>query len=72
MELQNIAKLLIVSGLVLFVVGVLLYLLTRLGFQGFWGDIFIKKGNCTFFFPVVTCIVLSVLLTIIVNLFLRR
>ncbi len=72
MEWQNIAKLLIVSGLVLFVLGLLLYLLARLGFQGFWGDIVIKKGNFTFFFPVVTCIVLSVLLTIIVNLFLRR
>ena len=72
MEWQNIAKLLIVSGLVLLLLGLVIYILSRLGFHGFWGDIVIKKGNFTFFFPIVTCIVLSLLLTIIVNLFLRR
>ena len=36
------------------------------------GDIIIRKGNFTFYFPVVTCIVLSVLLTLIFSLFFRR
>ncbi|WP_210622012.1 DUF2905 domain-containing protein, partial [Staphylococcus aureus] len=33
------------------------------------GDIFVKKGNVTFFFPVVTCIIISVVLSILINLF---
>ncbi|TAI13981.1 DUF2905 domain-containing protein, partial [Bacillus velezensis] len=33
------------------------------------GDIFVKKGNVTFFFPVVTCIIISVVLSILLNLF---
>jgi len=36
------------------------------------GDIFIQRGNFSFYFPVVTGIVLSLLLTVLLNLFLRR
>ena len=35
------------------------------------GDIFLQRGNFSFYFPVVTCIVLSILLTIILNLIRR-
>lgn len=35
------------------------------------GDIFIQKGNINFYFPLVTCIILSILLTVILN-FIRR
>jgi len=35
------------------------------------GDIFIQKGNFSFGFPIVTCIVISILLTIILNFFRR-
>jgi hypothetical protein len=35
------------------------------------GDIFIQKGNFSFYFPVVTSILLSIVLTIILNLFRR-
>ena len=36
------------------------------------GDIFIQRGNTTIFIPIVTSIVLSLALTIILNLFIRR
>jgi uncharacterized protein HemY len=36
------------------------------------GDILIQKGNFTFYFPVVTMIILSLLLTVIINLIFRR
>lgn len=36
------------------------------------GDIIIKKGNITFYFPIITGIILSILLTIIFNLFFKR
>lgn len=35
------------------------------------GDIYIQRGNFSFYFPVVTSIVLSILLTVILNLFRR-
>ena len=33
------------------------------------GDIFVKKGNVTFFFPVVTCIVISIILSVVFSFF---
>jgi hypothetical protein len=36
------------------------------------GDIFIRKGNFTFYFPIVTCIIISILLTILFNIFFKR
>ena len=33
------------------------------------GDIFIQKGHFSFYFPVVTCILLSLILTFVLNLF---
>lgn len=53
--------------------GALIYLIQR--YQVKWhlpGDIVWQKGNSTFFFPVVTCIVISILLTVMLNLFWRR
>ncbi len=35
------------------------------------GDIFIQKENFSFYFPLVTCIILSILLTVILNLIRR-
>lgn len=58
-------------GIVLIVIGVLFTLGSRLGIGRLPGDIFIKKGNMTFYFPVVTSIVISIVLTLILNL-LRR
>ncbi len=36
------------------------------------GDILIRKGNITFFFPLTTCIVLSLVFTVLLNLFFRK
>lgn len=66
-----VGKNLILMGIVLIVIGVLFTLGSRLGIGRLPGDIFIKKGNMTFYFPVVTSIVISIVLTLILNL-LRR
>lgn len=49
-------------------------LLAKIGAAGLKlpGDIYIKKGNFSFYFPVVTCIVISLILTVILNLTGRR
>nr|WP_249117728.1 DUF2905 domain-containing protein [Bacillus safensis] len=53
-----------ILGGVLFAVGLVFQLVGKLP-----GDIFVKKGNVTFFFPVITCIVISIVLTILLNIF---
>lgn len=54
------SKLLISAGVLLIVVGFAWKFIGKLP-----GDIFVKKGNVTFYFPVVTCIVVSVVLSFI-------
>lgn len=56
----DFGKILMVMGAVLFIIGLCWPLVGRLP-----GDIFIKKGNVTFMFPVVTCIVISIVLSLI-------
>ncbi len=53
-------KVLITLGGILVVIGLLWQFVGKLP-----GDIFIKKGNTTFYFPIVTCILVSVVLSLI-------
>ena len=62
-------KLLIILGLVILVIGLLYPYIKKLGLGQLPGDLMFKSGNSTFFFPIVTCIIISVVLTIILNLF---
>ena len=62
-------KLLIILGIVILVIGLLYPYIKKLGLGQLPGDITFKSGNSTFFFPIVTCIIISVVLTIILNLF---
>ena len=72
-EFSGLGKFLILIGVVIVALGLLLTLLPKLPYLGkLPGDIYIKKGNFTFYFPLATCILLSILLTIILNLIFRR
>ena len=62
-------KLLIILGIVILVIGLLYPYIKKLGLGQLPGDLMFKSGNLTFFFPIVTCIIISVVLTIILNLF---
>jgi hypothetical protein len=65
-------RILIVAGIGLAVVGVLMLVLDRTGIVGrLPGDIVVRRKGWSLWFPITTCIVLSILLTIIVNLFRR-
>ena len=61
--MANTGKLLVVVGLLVAVAGLAVWGLGRAGFRGLPGDIRYESGNVRFYFPVVTCIVLSVMLT---------
>ena len=70
----GIGKTIMIVGGALLVLGALLMLAERAGGRLLPGDIVIRRGNSTFYFPIVTCILLSILLTLVlyvVNL-LRR
>ncbi|MGC8741960.1 MAG: DUF2905 domain-containing protein [Candidatus Sumerlaeaceae bacterium] len=63
---------LIFLGVLLVVVGVILVGLEKLPWLGrLPGDIHIERRNFSFHFPIVTSLLLSVILTILLNLFLR-
>ncbi|QAT63404.1 DUF2905 domain-containing protein [Acidilutibacter cellobiosedens] len=62
-------KALIIMGLVLLIIGGILMLGGKIGLGKLPGDIFIKRGNFTFFFPIVSSIIISLILTILFNLF---
>jgi membrane protein implicated in regulation of membrane protease activity len=69
----DLGKTLVVIGLVMTAVGIVLMLAGRVPWLGrLPGDIYVQRGNWSFYFPVVTSLVLSVLLTLLFWLFGRR
>ena len=62
-------KILIIIGIILLIMGLLYPYIKKLGLGQLPGDILFKTGNSTFFFPIITCLIISVILTIILNLF---
>jgi hypothetical protein len=67
---SDLGKVLIVLGVVIAGVGVLLIMGDKIPWIGkLPGDIIIRKEKLTFYFPIATCVILSILLTIIFSLF---
>jgi hypothetical protein len=71
--MENFARLLVIGGIILIVVGGGVFLAAKLGipFGRLPGDIHIQRGNGSFYFPIVSSIVLSILLTVILNVIIR-
>ena len=72
MGFEGVGRILIGGALVLLVLGVLFLLLGRLGLDRLPGDLVFRRGNLTVYFPVGVMILISVVATILLNLFLRR
>ena len=66
-----VQKLLIIIGLLLILIGLLYPLFRDIGLGRLPGDIVIKKENSSFYFPIVTCIVVSVVVSLIL-IFLKK
>ena len=65
-------KMLVLTGATLLLVGVLLLAGDRIPFLGqLPGDIKLKGEEHTFYFPIVTCIILSIVLTVLLNVVAR-
>ena len=70
--MQELGRPLIVVGAVLLLAGLFLTFGPRIpGLGRLPGDIVWRRGNSTVYFPIVTCIVLSLLLTLLFSLFRR-
>ena len=64
--ITNIGKTLIFIGIVLIAIGAIFLLAQKIPWIGrLPGDIYIKKDNFTFYFPVTTCVLISVILSLI-------
>jgi hypothetical protein len=71
--MSDLGRVLIVMGVVIAVVGVVLLLAGRVsGIGRLPGDIYVERGNWSFYFPLGTSIVLSLLLTLVLWIVGRR
>ncbi len=71
MGTANIGRLLLAVGFVTVTVGLILIALERFGLGRLPGDILLRRENLTVFIPITTMIIISIILTIIVNLMRR-
>ena len=72
MGFDTIGKMILTLGLIMVLVGGGLLLIGKLGLGKLPGDIFFQRGNTTFYFPLATSLIVSLVLTIILNLIFRR
>lgn len=72
MGLEGIGKALVGGTVALLVVGGLMLLLSRSGLDRLPGDLIFRRGNMTVYFPVGLMILISIVGTILLNIFLRR
>jgi len=75
MNLESFGRIIMAVAFFLFLFGLVIFFMGRIGIPKLPGDMFIKRGNTSISFPIVTSLVVSVILTIILNIiiyFLRR
>jgi hypothetical protein len=69
----DVGKLLIIIGGVILLLGLFLTMGFRIPYLGkLPGDISIDRGNVHFYFPIVTSLLLSLILTLVLSVFFRR
>jgi DUF2905 family protein len=72
-RMQDVGRFLIGVGAVLVVLGLVLLVVPRIPWVGrLPGDFVVRRGPVTFYFPLVTSLVVSIVLTVLLNLFWRR
>jgi len=71
--MENLVRFLVIGGIIMILIGGGVFLASRLGipFGRLPGDIRIERGSGLFSFPIVTSCVLSILLTIVLNIIIR-
>ena len=72
MDLSSAGRALLVVGVVVAAVGLLLVVAGAAGLGRLPGDVALRRGSVHVYVPIATCLVLSVLATIVLNLLFRR
>ncbi len=68
--LGTLGRFLVFVGIIIILIGVVLIFSEKIPWIGrLPGDILIKRGKWTFYFPLATSIILSILITLLLNLF---
>jgi hypothetical protein len=68
---ESIGKTLLMLGGVIIFVGLIFMLIDKIGLARLPGDIVIKRENLTVFFPLTTMIIVSIVLTVLLNIWRR-
>ncbi len=71
MAITDVGKLLVILGVVIVIVGVLFVIGNPLRLGQLPGDVSGSRGSFSFAFPIVTCIAISIVLTVVLNIILR-
>ena len=69
--MRDLGRLLIIFGAILLVVGLLFTVSGKIGLGKLPGDIVYRRGNFSFYFPLMTSILLSIVLSLLLWLFRR-
>ena len=67
-----LGKILLTVGGIIVASGLFFLLIGRFGPGKLPGDIFIQRENFSFFFPLTTGLILSIIITVLLNIFFRR
>jgi hypothetical protein len=70
--MESMGKLLLLVGVVLAVTGATILIASKLGMGRLPGDILIRRDNFTFYMPLGLMLLLSLVLTVVLNLLARR
>ncbi len=72
-DFNSLGKIFVYIGILMLIIGGVILAGGRfLNLGRLPGDIFIQKGNFSFYFPVVTMVVVSIVLSTILNIFLKK
>jgi hypothetical protein len=68
--MRDLGRMLVIFGGVITIVGIVLWAGLGAGWLGrLPGDIRIERGNSVFYFPIVTCIIVSIVFTLVTSFF---
>jgi Protein of unknown function (DUF2905) len=72
MEIQGLGKLIVIAGILLVVAGLLITFAPKTPIIGkLPGDFYFKRGNASFYFPLASSILISIILSLILNFIMR-
>jgi len=73
LDLSSIARVIIIVGAIIMAIGILFLFLDKIPWLGkLPGDIYIQRKNFSFYFPITTCIIISILVSIILYFIIKK